>query len=122
MTEHGWDRGLAARVRPYAITGRTHARPRPTCRTRRSSRPRPTGQQALPRLVLERRRVVELCGQPLSVAEISAHLKLALGVAMVIVGDLKSEGLVATSQPRTSRDDRPDIELLERVLDGLRQL
>ena len=46
----------------------------------------------------------------------------AIGVAMVIVGDLQSEGLVGTSQPRTSRDDRPDIELLERVLDGLRQL
>jgi len=121
VTESGWDRGLAARVRPYAITGG---------RTRASSdlpyetiiRATAEGQQALPRLVLERRRVVELCGNPLSVAEVSAHLKLALGVAMVIVGDLKSEGLVATSQPRTSRDDRPDIELLERVLDGLRQL
>lgn len=121
MTDHGWDRGLAARVRPYAITGG---------RTRgHTDLPYETiiqttveGRQALPRLVLERRQVVELCGNPLSVAEISAHLKLALGVAMVIVGDLKSEGLVATSQPRTSRDDRPDIELLERVLDGLRQL
>lgn len=121
MTDHGWDRGLAARVRPYAITGG---------RTRgHTDLPYETiiqttveGHQALPRLVLERRRVVELCGQPLSIAEISAHLKLAIGVAMVIVGDLKSEGMVATSQPRTSRDDRPDIELLERVLDGLRQL
>jgi Protein of unknown function (DUF742) len=121
MTEHGWDRGLAARVRPYAITGG---------RTRGSAdlpyetiiRTTDEGRQALPRLVLERRRVIELCGQAQSVAEISAHLGLALGVAMVIVGDLKSEGLVATSQPRTSRDDRPDIELLERVLDGLRQL
>ncbi len=121
MSESGWDRGLAARVRPYAITGgrtRGHADlPYETIIQTTAE-----GQQALPRLVMERRRVVELCGQPLSVAEISAHLKLAIGVAMVIVGDLKSEGLVATSQPRTSRDDRPDIELLERVLDGLRQL
>ncbi len=121
MTDHGWDRGLAARVRPYAITGG---------RTRGSTDlPYETiiqttveGQQALPRLVMERHRVVELCGRPLSVAEISAHLKLALGVAMVIVGDLSSEGLVATRQPRTSRGNRPDIELLERVLDGLRRL
>src|SRR5262245_37457299 len=121
MTDDGWERGLAARVRPYAITGG---------RTRGSSDlPYETiiqstgdGQQALPRLVMERRRVVELCSTPLSIAEVSAHLKVALGVVMVIVSDLKSEGLVATSQPRTSRDDRPDIELLERVLDGLRQL
>ena len=121
MTDHGWDRGLAARVRPYAITGgRTRGQtdlPYETMIQTTSE-----GTQALPRLVLERRQVIELCRSPLSVAEISAHLKLALGVAMVIVGDLKSEGLVATSQPRMSRDDRPDIELLERVLDGLRQL
>jgi hypothetical protein len=121
MTESGWDRGLAARVRPYAITGgRTRGHTDLPYET--IIQTTAEGQQALPRLVMERRRVVELCGSPLSVAEISAHLKLAIGVAMVIVGDLKSEGLVATSQPRTSRDDRPDIELLERVLDGLRQL
>lgn len=121
MSDQGWDRGLSARVRPYAITGG---------RTRGSTdlpyetiiQTTTEGQQALPRLVLERRQVVGLCGHPLSVAEISAHLKLALGVVMVLVSDLKSEGLVATSQPRTSRGDRPDIELLERVLDGLRQL
>jgi hypothetical protein len=121
VTDHGWDRGVAARVRPYAITGgrtpSTSALPYETM-----IQTTVAGRRALPRLVLEWRLVVELCGRPLSVAEISAHLKLALGVAMVIVGDLKTEGLVATSQPRTSRDDRPDIELLERVLDGLRQL
>ncbi|HEY5887680.1 MAG TPA: DUF742 domain-containing protein [Acidimicrobiales bacterium] len=121
MTETGWDRGLAARVRPYAITGgRTPSTVDLPYET--IIQTTATGQRALPRLVLERRRVVDLCALPLSVAEISAHLKVALGVAMVIVGDLKSEGLVATSRPRTSRDDRPDIELLERVLDGLRQL
>jgi hypothetical protein len=121
MTEQAWDGGLAARVRPYAITGG---------RTRGSAdlpyetiiQTTAEGQQALPRLVMERRRVIEICASPQSVAEISAHLKLAVGVARVLVGDLKAEGLVATSQPRMSRDDRPDIELLERVLDGLRQL
>ena len=121
MTESGWDRGLAARVRPYAITGgRTRgATDLPYETIIQTTR---HGQEALPRLVMERRRVIELCGNPLSVAEVSAHLQLAIGVAMVIVSDLKTEGLVATSQPRTSRGDRPDIQLLERVLDGLRQL
>ncbi len=84
MTDSGWDRGLAARVRPYAITGgrtRGHADlPYETIIQTTAE-----GQHALPRLVMERRRVVELCGHPLSVAEISAHLKLAIGVAMVIV-------------------------------------
>ena len=65
-----------------------------------------TGERALPRLFLERRRVVEICSHPLSVAEISAHLKVALGVAMVIVGDLKSEGLVG-SQPTPNQSGRP---------------
>jgi DNA-binding IscR family transcriptional regulator len=68
---------------------------------------------------------VEICADPQSVAEISAHLKIPLGVARVIVGDLAAEGLVAANAAagaNTTAQSRPDIKLLERVLDGRRAL
>ncbi len=122
MTDHGWDRGLAARVRPYAITGgRTRGQTDLPYETMIQTTAE--GHQALPRLVLERRRVVELCRSPLSVAEISAHLKLPLGVVRVLVGDMVEEGLLSATAPDHSRTgDRPDRQLLERVLDGLQSL
>lgn len=71
------------------------------------------------RLLRERRRIADLSQTPVSVAEISAHLEVPLGVARVLVGDMADEGLVQVSQPRTGR---PDIVLLERVLHGIRAL
>ena len=60
---------------------------------------------------------------PQSIAEVSAHLKLALGVARVLVGDMTSEGLLDShATPASQTGNRPDIKLLERVLDGLQAL
>ena len=55
-----------------------------------------------------------------SAAEISARLRLPLGVARVVLGDLVDEGFVA--QNTRSATGRPDLRLLERVLDGLQAL
>lgn len=71
------------------------------------------------RLMLEQRRIADLAETPVSVAEISAHLEVPLGVARVLVGDMADEGLLQVHQPRTGR---PDIVLLERVLNGIRAL
>jgi Protein of unknown function (DUF742) len=57
-----------------------------------------------------------------SIAEISALLRLPLGVVRVLVSDLADQGLVEIYQPTHTADDRPDVALLERVLDGLRKL
>ena len=80
------------------------------------------GTAALGSLRLERKRIVELCDRPLSIAEVSAHLGVHLGVARVLVGDMKAEGLLDVHRPRPTTGDRPDIKLLERVLDGLQAL
>lgn len=112
--------GLGDRIRPYALTGG---------RTRSSSdlpleslvKRTSQGLAALDRLTLERRRIIELCANPLSIAEVSAHLRVHLGVARVLVGDMKAEGLLDVHRPRPV-GDRPDIKLLERVLDGLQAL
>lgn len=110
--------GRGRLVRPYAITGgRTRAR-----RTHLAMEAIVvwTGDDGVRgRLVLERRRIAELAETPVSVAEISAHLEVPLGVARVLVGDLADEGHVQVHQ---QSNGRPDIVLLERVLNGIRAL
>lgn len=83
----------------------------------------PSGRASLPGLALERRDIMARCVGTISVAEISAHLRLPLGVVRVLVGDMVEEGLLTASAPDHSRTgDRPDRQLLERVLDGLQSL
>jgi hypothetical protein len=120
-SDGGWDDGLVTRVRPYALTGgRTRGIRQLALET--LVRTTPEGRAALPRLQMESRRVVELCADMQSIAEVSAHLSVPLGVARVIVGDLTGEGLLAASEDPNPDSDRPDIKLLERVLDGLQAL
>jgi hypothetical protein len=70
---------------------------------------------------VERRAIVSLCRDLLSIAEVSARLDLPLGVARVLVGDMAEEGFVILHRP-TTVGDRPDLALLQRVLYGLHQL
>ena len=115
------DDGLGDRIRPYALTG---GRTRSAVELPLESlvERTPAGTSALETQTLERRRILELCRGPLSIAEVSAHLGVHLGVARVLVGDMKVEGLLEVHRPRQSTGDRPDIKLLERVLDGLQAL
>src|SRR3954469_865836 len=43
--------------------------------------------------------ILELCVRPLSVAEVSAKLRLPLGVVRVLLGDLLEYGLIAVRRP-----------------------
>ena len=108
------------RVRPYAITG-GRTRPKFDIPLETIIVATHKGDDNSSRLTLERARIVELCQQPLSLAEISAYLHVPLGVARVLVGDMTEEGYVEFNRPSTT-DERPDLKLLERVLDGLQAL
>ncbi len=108
------------RVRPYAITGgRTRASTDIAIETMvvRSE----AGVRAVARAQLERGAILRTLEAPLSVAEISAHTSLPLGVVRVLVGDMSDEGLVSVSSPNRV-DGRPNLKLLERVFDGLQAL
>jgi len=72
---------------------------------------------------LEQRSIALLCRQPQSIAEISALMRLPLGVVRVLVGDMADQGLLDLHRPGQS-GGRPDRnrDLLERVLDGLRRI
>lgn len=113
------DAGDGLRVRPYAITGgRTRARTELEVETIVFRTP--LGEERGRDLPLERGQILALLSSPQSTAEISARLRLPLGVARVILGDLIDEGYVAVNN--RSATGRPDLRLLERVLDGLQAL
>ncbi len=117
------DDGFSRRfsVRPYALTGgRTRSGADLPLET--LVKVSALGQSATPRLALERKKIAQMCASPISIAEISAHLHVPIGVARVLVGDMSEEGLLMTYKPDTSAGERPNITLLERVLDGLQAL
>jgi hypothetical protein len=65
--------------------------------------------------------ILGFCRDWRSVAEISAVLRLPLGVARILVADMAVDGLVRVHQTNHA-EGRPNLNLLERVLSGLRQL
>ena len=108
-----------AEVRPFVLTrGRVVteedlAVEAQVVRTRR-------GGDAVDTLAFEYRDIVELCAEPLAVAEIAATLRLQLGVARVLVQDLTNQGMVTTFEPEVGLTD--DVDTIMRVIHGLRQL
>jgi hypothetical protein len=119
--EHDWLDGDAGPVvRPYAMTG---GRVRPAAGgfdlvafvvARPYDGPLPVYLQP------EHRAILDLARGPLSVAEIAAHLDLALGVVRVLLGDLLAERLIAMHEPDTA--GLPDENILKAVVNGLRAL
>lgn len=114
--------GPVMRVRSYVLTG---GRTRSNADLPLETLVKVTahGTSASPRLALERKKIIALCNSPISVAEISAHLSIPLGVARVLTGDMVEEGLLTSFKPQYAESgERPDLKLLERVLDGLQAL
>ena len=109
------------RVRPYLLTGgRTRSAVELAIEAQILITPK--GHAAIETTSMERRAILELCGDAQSVAEISAHCKIHLQVARVLVGDLITEDLLIVQETASHSPDRPDLDLLNRVLDGLQAL
>lgn len=71
----------------------------------------------------DKQRIAMICdGRPLSLAEIAAYTRLPLGVARVLVADMVADGLLALHGATLSEVYEERMELLERVLSGLRRL
>ena len=72
-------------------------------------------------LQMESRAIVEMCARPKSLAEVGAALRVPVGVARVLVGDLANGGYLEVHLPQTADGDGgPGHEILGRLLDGLR--
>ena len=112
--------GATKLVRPYTVTG---------------GRTQPRYQLAIEALVTatvleprdlsvlapECQAILQFCRDWRSVAEVSAVLRLPLGVARILIADMSADGLVRIHQ-RDDSEGRPDLHLLERVLSGLRKI
>ena len=113
-------RGSRSLVRPYAVTG---GRTRPRTQLEIEAMVAAAHYEARDLSVLspECQAILGFCRDWRSVAEISAVLRMPLGVARILIADMAVEGLVRVHQLDHAQG-RPDLNLLERVLSGLRKL
>ncbi|MER5641498.1 DUF742 domain-containing protein [Kitasatospora sp. NPDC002227] len=65
--------------------------------------------------------ILRICGSPLSVAEISAYLRLPVSVITVLLADLLAEGRIE-ARAAVPKAFLPDRALLEAVISGLQKL
>jgi len=107
-------------VRPYAVTG---GRTRPRTQLEIEAMVAAAHYEARDLSVLspECQAILGFCRDWRSVAEVSAVLRMPLGVARILIADMAVEGLVRIHQLDHAQG-RPDLNLLERVLSGLRKL
>ncbi|MGK5742820.1 DUF742 domain-containing protein [Micromonospora sp. URMC 103] len=111
-----------ALVRPYAVTrGRTE--PRQDIALEAVLMATPT-QVAESRFAgHDKHRIATVCeGRAQSLAEIAAYTRMPLGVARVLVADLVAEGLLTLHAAAPAEGFEERMELLGRVLSGLRRL
>ena len=107
-------------VRPYAVTG-GRTKPRYQLQIEAMVAASHYETRDLSVLSPECQAILGFCRDWRSVAEISAVLRMPLGVARVLIADMAMEGLVRVHQMDHAQG-RPDLHLLERVLSGLRKL
>ncbi len=117
-----FDEAAGPLVRPYARTGgrtsgRVHTLDMLTIVAVSAAAP------PLRRIELEYGQIVQLCQQPLAVAEVSAALRVPLAVTKILIGDLIADGILVSRAPVAAHHaPAEDLDLLRAVLDGIRKL
>jgi hypothetical protein len=112
--------GSTRLVRPYTVTG-GRTQPRYKLAVEALVTATVYEPRDLSVLAPECQAILQFCLDWRSVAEISAVLRIPLGVARILVADMSADGLVRIHQ-RDDSEGRPDLNLLERVLSGLRKI
>jgi hypothetical protein len=110
--------GTSPKLRPFVLTsGRVDgADPEIGLETQVTAQSR-GGRLPTSNLSPELRAIVTMCNEPISVAEISARLKLHLGVVKILVGDLRATGYLDVHSRDVTAPNTP--ELILRVIRGL---
>lgn len=113
----------AREVRPYTLTGgRTRAAEHVDLPL--EALVRSTAAIVPPGVMLEHRRIIELCADRLlSVAELSVRLRVPVGVTRVLVSEVAGAGLVTLHHSElTAATPTVQRMILERALSGLSRL
>lgn len=125
QTPHWFDDDAGPVVRPYAMTrGRTSSTGARRLDLIALVRTEPDVQDPDEEQTLspEHLHIIETCRRtPQSVAELSADLKLPIGVVRVLIGDLVEAKLVYVTRP-VPPAELPDEGILRDVINGLRAL
>jgi hypothetical protein len=119
---HDWlDQDAGPVVRPYTVT---------------QGRVTPTGEEidmlafvvaTVPdhrpdtRLQPEHHAIVAAAWEPIPVVELASTLDLSVGVVRVLLGDLRSAGLISMYEPPAASQPH-DVDVLKAVVNGLRAL
>jgi hypothetical protein len=104
-------------LRPFVLTSGRVDGPDPNIGMETQVTVHPNATPA--RLPPEQRAIVAICAEPLSVAEISARLRMHLGVTRILVGDLRAAGQLDV---HVLDSEFPDPETIMRVIRGLRAI
>jgi hypothetical protein len=75
----------------------------------------------MPGLQPEHHAIVAAAWEPISVVELASGLDLSIGVVRVLLGDLRSAGLISLYQPPAASQPH-DVDVLKAVVNGLRAL
>ena len=102
-------------IRPFLLTGGRTRPVREGLAIETLLQSRPGAMSSL--LRFEARKIVELCQQATSMAEVAAALRVPLGVARVLVSDLVADGSVTVVQRQEL-----SVQLIERIRDRVRAL
>lgn len=104
-------------VRPYTVS---NGRTRPSTKMELLSMVMTTGRVPGGHLEPDHARALGLCGDPTTVAEVAAHLRLPAAITKVLLSDLIDCGAVSTRAPGPAADPT-DRSVLEALLNGLQR-
>jgi hypothetical protein len=75
----------------------------------------------VPGLQPEHHALIDACWEPISVVELASKVDLSIGVVRVLLGDLRSAGLISLYEPPAASQPH-DVDVLKAVVNGLRAL
>ena len=121
LTQHWLDHDAGPVVRPYAVT---QGRVAPTGgEIDMMAFVKATAGEAEPaaRLQPEHHAIVAAAEKPIPVVDLASTLDLSIGVVRVLLGDLRSAGLISMYEPPAATKPH-DVDVLKAVVNGLRAL
>lgn len=121
MQRSDWDDGVSVEdesssTRPYVVAGgRTAAPTAVSVETIVES----TDVQSNARF--EKRELLDAAHATISVAELSAHLRIPIGTTMVLVGELLEDGSL-TAHDTAEQSSLSEMDIMTRIIDRVRGL
>lgn len=109
------DEAAGRLVRPFAVS---NGRTRPTITMDMLSMVMATGRVPRTQLEPDHARALSLCGEPTTVAEIAAHMRLPIAITKVVLSDLIDCDAIGIRAPHPVAD-LTNRSVLEKLLDGL---